>query len=400
MRSLHTPRPNAARSLILTFAGLAVILWLLSQFSTHSVLFPAGPAFEDILVYKGRFTLYHTAKFFTSRAFSAFAYPAGSAPIYEAFYKTSNPVQAYCTLAGTATLSALLAAYTYLGRFQLARLFLPLLVATGFPLIFLIQRANIEIVLWILVALGIVAYRRGLPVVAAVLFGLAATTKLYPIFMLGLFLAPKNRRGRHDLTAFAVGMLTALLGMAWSLQYAGPTFALAAQGFFTGVSRFQDHYVDTVSSVEIAFDHCFFAPVKYWAYTHHASPAPYTHLYFLFAGALALVLFLRVRSMPFLNRVIFLSVAMVALPPVSFSYTLVHLYVPLLLLVGTLAKRQAISRMTLTVLALLLFLMLPLSSLRALAPLPTGLLQSIALLTLFLLSAAIQWPETSGMQVP
>ena len=392
-------RPNRTLSLlVLSFAAIATILWLLPLFTLHSVLFPSGPNFEDILVYKGRFTLYHSAKFFTSRAFSAFAYPAGSAPIYEAFYKTSDPVQTYCLLAGILSLIALMAGFVCFQRAKIASLYLPLLIATSFPLVFLIQRANIEIVLWVLVAAGILAYSRGMPFLAAILFGLAATTKLYPIFMLGLFLGPKINRSRHDLPAFATGLLTFLLGMALSLIYAGPTFAIATRGFFTGVSRFQNSYVDVVSRTEIVFDHCFFSPVKYWAYNHHTSPAPYTHLYLLLAGTLALLLFLRVRCLPFLNRAIFLTVAMVALPPVSFNYTLVHMYLPMLLLVCALATQRT-SPTSFAALALLLFVMLPLASLRTVYPLPTGLMQSIALIGLMVLSCLTVWSGTSQMEV-
>jgi hypothetical protein len=382
--------------LILTFAAIAAVLWLLPLFSSHSVLFPSGPNFADILVYKGRFTLYHSAKFFTSRVFSAFAYPAGSAPIYEAFYKTSNPVQTYCLLAGIASLIFFVATYVCLSRARHTTLFLPLLITAGFPLIFLIQRGNIEIVLWIVIAAGIVAYRRGQSIVAALLFGLAATTKLYPIFMLGFFLGPAAKRSRQDVPAFILGVVTFALGMFAAVIYAGPNFATAARGFFTGVSRFQDHYVEVVSRVEIIFDHCFFSPVKYWAYNHHTSPAPYTRLYFFVAGTLTLLLFLRVRSLPFLNRVIFLTVAMVALPPVSFNYTLVHLYLPLLLVISSVAAPRAPAT-AMAALALLLFAMLPLASLWAITTMPTGLMQAAALLALMLLSTATPWPGNSRM---
>jgi hypothetical protein len=392
----RTPSSRALSVLIFVFAAMAVVLWLLALFSRHSVLFPAGPPFEDILVYKGRFTLYHSAKFFSSRAFSGFAYPAGSAPIYEAFYKFSDPVRTYCIVAAIATLIGLATMYTCLARAKVTKLFIPLLFATSFPLIFLIQRANIEIILWMLVAVGIVAYSRGLSIVAAILFGAAATTKLYPIFMLGLFLSPAAKRSRQDLPAFAVGLLTFFFGMIFAIAYAGPSVDIAAHGFFTGVNRFQDHYVDAVSRVEIAFDHCFFSPIKYWAYNHHTSPAPYTHLYLLSAATLAIVLFLRIRHLPFLNRVLFLTVAMVALPPVSFNYTLVHLYLPMLLLLSAVATPRAPAP-AIAAFALLLLVMLPLASLWVFAPLPTGLMQSGALLALLLLSALTAWPGSSGM---
>ena len=388
--------PRWLNRLVFTLSAVAAILWLLPLFASHSVLFPAGPGFEDIIVYQGRFTVYHTLKFFTSRAFSGFAYPPGAAPIYEVFYATSDAVQAYLLLAGATTLTALAAAYLFLRRNGSAKLF-PLLLFFCFPLIFLIQRANIEIVLWVIIVLGVLAYRRGAAILAAVLFGIAASIKLYPILLLGLFLKPASRRTRQDLPAFAIGLVTTVVALIAATAYTGPTFLLAAHGFTTGVDRFQDHYVDTVSKVEVAFDHSLFSPLKYLAYSNHASPAPWTQTYYLIAGAFALLLFVRVRTLPFLNRAVFLLAAMVSLPPVSFTYTLVHLYLPLLLLLCALAaSRKPPPATAVIVCALLLFLMLPLVSLYVFQPLPTGPIQSFVLLAILILSALTAWPDAPG----
>ncbi|MES2390436.1 MAG: glycosyltransferase family 87 protein, partial [Acidobacteriota bacterium] len=324
-RAVLRPATDWLRRILLALSIASVVLWLLPIFSSHSVLFPPGPNFEDILIYRGRFTLYHTAKFFTSRAFSGFAYPAGSAPIYAAFYATGDGVAAYFTIAVAASIAALAATFFYLRRYNLAHLF-PWLIFFTFPLVWLIQRANIELILILIVATGILAYYRSLTYVAAILFGLAAAMKLYPILLLGLFLSRKR-----DLPAFLTGIFTALLSMAAAIEFSGPTFTIAAQGFANGLNRFQSRFVNTVSPVELAFDHSLFSPIKWFAYAHHASSGPYMHPYYLLAGAFAALLFLRVRTLPSLNRVIFLTTAMLALPPVSFSYTLVHLYLPTIL---------------------------------------------------------------------
>jgi hypothetical protein len=372
------------------FVGVCVaaLLWILPLFTTRHILFPAGPNFADITVYKGRFSVYHTARFFTSRAFSGFAYPPGAAPIYEAFYRTANATQSYLTLAAGTVLAAGVAAWVALRRLGLSR-YMPALLLFSFPLVFLIQRANIEIMLWIAVALGLVAYRGGFAVVAAVLFGLAAAVKLYPIFLLGLF-----SKRRRDLTAFTVGVVTAVAALVGATAYAGPTFVMAARGFTTGIGHFQDHYVDTVSVVEVMYDHSLFSPLKYVAYAHHESPGPWTHWYYLIAGGVTLLLFLRVRTMPSVNRVLFLVAAMVCLPPVSFAYTLVHLYVPALLLLGVVLGAQTRVPVTAAVtLALLVLLLLPLVSLNVLQMMPTGPMQSVILFGVMVLATAVPWPE-------
>jgi hypothetical protein len=402
--------PRSLTLLVYSFTAIAAILCLVALLTPHPTLFPSGPNFEDIIVYKGRFTLYHSAKFFTSRAFSGFAYPAGAAPIYALFYATVNATSTYLILSTIATLTALTAAFLFLRNHAATKLFAPLLLFT-FPIIFLIQRANIELILWLLIAAAILAYRRNLAIPAAILIGVAAAIKLYPILLLGLFLAPAGKRSRHDLPAFAIGLLTALLATAAAIAYTGPTFSLAAHGFFTGVDKFQGHYVDTVSKVEVVFDHCLFSPFKYLAFTQHISPAPWRITYYVIAATIVLLLFLRVRTLPFLNRLVFLVVAMVCLPPVSFTYTLVHLYLPTLLLLAFLlvptkessrpqpsgAQRTAVPPPTsaFAALALLLFLLLPLPALNALTPLPTGPIQSFALLALLVLCTLSPWPDST-----
>lgn len=373
--------------LVYLFAAVAAGLWLAAWLSPHSVLFPPGPTFADITVYKGRFTLYHTAKFFTSRAYSGFAYPAGAAVIYEQLYKTSDAVTTFYCLAAAAALAFLGIGAWILARAGALRLAPALAIATSFPIVFLIQRANIEIVLWILIALGLLSAWRGWSVAAAILFGIAAAVKLYPVLLLGLFL-----RRKRDLPAFLVGVLTAILAMCWSIAHAGPTFSIAAEGFFHGVDRFQTHYVDAVSRVEIAFDHCFFSAFKYHASLHHMSPAPWRTTYYAVAGLCALLLFLRVRTLPFLNAVLFLVTAMVTLPPVSFAYTLVHLELPLLLLLGALTARGRMPATAVLALLLLLAVMLPLPALHTFGIVPTGPLASFLLAALLLLTALQPWP--------
>jgi hypothetical protein len=388
-----TQAPRWLSALMLVLCIASALLWLLPLVSSRHVLFPAGPVFEDIVVYRGRFSLYHSIKFFTSRAYSAFAYPPGAAPIYAAFYRTGNAVQTYLTLAATATIAAGVVAWKLLRRTSAAGLF-PLLIFFCFPLVFLIQRANIEIILWLLVAGGLLAHRRGLAVSAAILIGLAAAIKLYPILLLGLFL---NRR--ESFRAFWAGLGTAIIGLLAACAYTGPTLLAALRGFTIGVDRFQDHYVDKVSSTEVMFDHSLFSPLKYYAYSHHASPAGWMTLYYLLAGTFALLLFWRVRTLPPLNRVIFLTVAMISLPPVSFTYTLMHLYLPILLLIAAFSASRATPPLTaFLTLALLLFLMLPIVSLNVIRTTPSGPIQSFALFAVLLLSAITPWSGKTGLQ--
>jgi len=394
-RILPGPATNSARSLtriLYVFAAISAVLWtigLLPILHGHaSPLYPYGPNFEDILVYIGRFTLFHTKAFFTSRKFSGFAYPAGCSILYAALYATSNAVTTYLWLAAATTLAALATTFAYLKRAAALSLFVPLLFLS-FPFVFLVQRANVELILVLLVAFGILAYLRGLTYAAAILFGLAAACKLYPIFLLGLFLKRKQ-----DIPAFATGLVTAILAMCAAIAYAGPDFSTAAYGFFHGVDRFQDHYAVTVRSAEVNWDHCFFSPIKYYSSKTRLPLAPLMKPYYAIAGTVALLLFLRVRTMPALNRILFLTVAMVSLPPVSYAYTLVHLYLPALLLLTYLLTSRSKPPITATLaLTILFFLFLPLCGLLPLMQIPDGPIQSVALMLLMPLTVLVPWHQ-------
>jgi hypothetical protein len=402
MRASSISAPPWLLRLLSAFAVVAAVLWILPvtpMLTGHpfafTALFPGGRAFADILVYHARFTLFHTRKFFlVTRGISAFAYPAGAAPVYEVFNSFAHPDIAYLDVAAawtaifTAITWAILAKASSAGT--ATRLYMRLALLS-FPLIFLIERANIELILWMIVAIGILAYRKGYAVPAAILFGVAASMKLYPIFLLGLFL-----KRRRDLPAFAIGIVTALAATAFAIAYAGPTFSIAAHGFYVGVDRFQDHYAETVRSAEIDFDHSLFSPIKYWSYVQHQSLQAWMTPYYLCAGAFAGLLYLRVRTLPFLNRVIFLVAAMVSLPPVSYSYTLIHLFLPVVLFVAALLKTRNAPTTAKLAFAAMLFMLLPLVALSAWQDIPAGPIQSLGLLFLLPLAAISPWEDTTS----
>jgi hypothetical protein len=402
MRESSTSASPWLLRLLSAFALVAAVLWILPvtpMLTGHpfafTALFPGGRAFADILVYHARFTLFHTRKFFLiTRGISAFAYPAGAAPVYEAFNTFAHPDSVYLVVAAIWTTIFTAITWAILAKASSAstatRLYLRLALLS-FPLVFLIERANIEIVLWMIVVLGILAYRKGYAVPAAILFGVAASMKLYPIFLLGLFL-----KRRRDLPAFAAGVITALAATGLAIAYAGPTFSIAAHGFFVGVDRFQDHYAETVRSAEINFDHSLFSPIKYWAYVQHQSLRTWLTPYYLCAGAFTGLLYLRVRTLPFLNRVIFLVVAMVSLPPVSYSYTLIHLYLPIVLFLAALLQTPRAPATAKAALVLLLFLLLPLIAISAWQTIPAGPIQSFGLLLLLPLAAISPWKDTGS----
>jgi hypothetical protein len=105
------------------------------------------------------------------------------------------------------------------------------------------------------------------------------------------------------------------------------------------------------------------------------------------------------------NQVAFLVTAMILLPPVSYEYTLVHLYVPLLLLLATLVwhsgeSATAVSFTALGALACMLTMLLPVDLLGKAPVVLAGQLQVIPLVLLLCFAVAAPWTSETAAVTP
>ena len=187
------------------------------------------------------FRLVHTAAFFDGVGDSRVAYPPLGAVVYAALYGTGHAVGIYL-----ATAAAWLATSVWGVRRELMRrqicartaLLFPLTVAlVSFPIAALLQRGNIELFLWVIAATGTWAFLRGRDDAAAVLWGLAAAMKLYPIIFLALLLP------RHKWRAFAVGVATFVGATLAAMAWLGPTMGVAWHGSLRNVFGYQGYRV-------------------------------------------------------------------------------------------------------------------------------------------------------------
>jgi Glycosyltransferase family 87 len=287
------------------------------------------PLFSDFWSYNYVFRSIHTAAFFQSSR--RFAYPAFSAVVYDvAYHLGRRPHAIYLT---TEFAVCGLAAYFFfrkicrigLRRFPAAILVLCSLLFS-YPLFFLFETGNIEIFTCILTAVGLWAALKGHDSSAAVLWGAAGAMKIYPLILLALFLSRAKWR------SLAVGIAAFALISVLSMWFVGPTIPIAFAGSISGVGGFVSVYSETVRTQELPFDHSLLAPMKIFAFVmaHRTGTLSFlTNPYLLIAGTTALLaFFLRARHMPVTNQILFLFAAMVSLPPVSYDYTLVHLYAP------------------------------------------------------------------------
>ena len=121
-------------------------------------------------------------------------------------------------------------------------------------------------------AIGVWCFLTGRTNTSAILIGLAASLKLYPFILLGLFL-PRRKYG-----GFLLGIATFAAVTVLSLYFVGPTISAAAHWDAEQIDAFSKYYVGDVWA--LGYDHSLFGLVK--AFTLHWHPN-------YFAWALSLI---------------------------------------------------------------------------------------------------------------
>lgn len=353
----------------------------------------ADRLFGDLLENRPAFALLHTPDFFNDRIFLPVSYPPFSAILMGALYATGYPIAIYLAVAVAWLFVACWFARKQLLRYGIsarsAAWFPVLLVLVSFPIVGLLQRGNIELFVWISAAAGVWAYVSGRNVTAGILWGVAASLKLYPLAFFLLLLSRRAFRG-----AFA-GLASFALASFAAIAYLGPTIAVAAKGSINVIFGYQGLRTAEWSMHELAANHSFFGLVKLAAILLNRSPASWTLPYYAIGGALFLWLFAkRLVHLPEVNQLLAVTVFMLMLPPVSYFYTLVHLYAPWLVLVllHIRAERNGVTipRLGATVLLFLpLFISFTLLTYARIL-LFGGLVQAVVLYGL--LACAVQYP--------
>ncbi len=283
-----------------------------------------------------------TRREFGGQGYEVFPYPVPAVYSYLFFNKVfSNPLKAYL-------LAVLLSVFVAAGAFavRLGRIAprqkLPYVVVavtlfTAFPLLYLLDRGNLEGLIWILLLLAIVCFYKKLYTATALLLAGAAAMKLFPALLFLLLLT------RRKFWAFFAAILAtaAFTLLAWT--GVGPTIRQAALDSSKSGSMLKEQYIIGLRPLEIGWDHSLIAFAKQVAYLrfhlqHGSGGAPAGPIYIpgvstavIVYGVLSPLLFLllywfRLRTLPVLNQLISLLLLCILLPFVSNEYTLVHAY--------------------------------------------------------------------------
>jgi hypothetical protein len=297
----------------------------------------------DLLVFRPGFQHFGTPLFWQSFEYP-FTYPAPLAILVGLLFRFAHPVRVYLLLecCGIATFAWWFVRLLTTRNIApaIAWMFTGSTLAMTWPLLFLIDTANAEGFVIILLVCGVLAVLRGHWWGGAALIGLAGAMKIFPLVLLGLLVAQRRYR------EFVFALVVAALVTVASLAYLGPSIVEAQRHIDVGLALIKHLYLFTFKPDAAALDHSLWVAVRYAAVygdrlIHPTAMADRTNhilelalrVYLVLSAVTGLALFfLRLRRLPMLNLLLALTVCAVLLPPLSLEYTLVHLMLPFALL--------------------------------------------------------------------
>ena len=280
-------------------------------------------------------------------------YPAPMMCVYILFNRVfREPLYAYLLfiiISVTAAAAGLIAAlFSSANRWQLAGV-VGVSAILSYPLIFLLERGNMEGFVWAVLAVGLTAFVLRHHKTAGVLFALAASMKLFPGLLL-LLLFARKRYKELVVSVVAFGVFT-VIGL-WTIN---PSIPAAIGEVRAGLAKLSESHLAGYRYDEIGYDHSLFSILKQVLFLSHrhdpddpalnsdirAAALPYM---LLVLPVLPAVYWFRIRKLPLLNQAIALIVLAVTIPYISFEYTLNHVYFALALFLLFLARDVATGR--------------------------------------------------------
>jgi hypothetical protein len=314
-------------------------------------LFTKADQFHDLTGHRDKIAHLRDGAVALAHGEPLFNFPPPAAYVFKIFFIFGNhAVRAYLVFLAICILGFAFVAWCACRPSRAVRLSTAAAIVTtvvlGYPMWFTADRGNIEGVVWVLSAAGLYIFLRRRVLAAAILIGLAASIKPFPILFLFLLLH------RHKYKEAALGVAVAAGLVIAAFAALGPTPLQAYRDLKPVAPRYMNSYVLVLAHMDEArFEHSLLDGMKSAALTvemggirpHKAigdteklreEPGGWhvvrtlVRVYpFVAISGLGL-LFAVFYKMPVLNQVTALCVAVSLIPPVSSDYTLLQLYLP------------------------------------------------------------------------
>ncbi|MFH1428287.1 MAG: glycosyltransferase family 87 protein [Candidatus Margulisiibacteriota bacterium] len=201
----------------------------------------------------------------------------------------------------------------------------------SYPLMFLLDRGNNEGILFILIALFVRYYLKKEYILSAILLGLAIGMKLYPIVFLILYI--KDKKYKEIIVSLTSTVLFTVIAISAIGFPAGTIYKEISRN----LALFQTQIVTTLGYVP--YNHSLYNLANHVLGNLLGIAVNYrilTNSYVVvsFAVFAAVAYFILRYDLKNWERVLLLTITMIFLPYASFDYTLIHLYIPLLLFIN------------------------------------------------------------------
>jgi hypothetical protein len=299
-------------------------------FAVNSLFFRGGDdAFRDLLNFDPV-----TERMRAEAGYLPICYPAPMMCGYVLFARVfPRPLNAYLAFLVISAVSGAACLIWALSDSRANRLRLAAVVVISlvlsYPLLFVLERANLEGIVWTVTALGLAAFVARHHKTAGVLFALAASMKIYPGVLVLLLVARK--RYKEAVISMVAGVIFTVI----ALRVLGPSIPAEFEEVRAGLEHLSVSHIMPYLPTEIRYDHSLFSVVKQLLHVRYgrdtaalnsairAAALPYSLL--VISGFVALYWF-RVRKLPILNQVIALVILSITLPYMSLEYTLSHVY--------------------------------------------------------------------------
>ena len=314
----------------------ATMTYLLQTLHPYAVtLFWNGHVGSDFTTFAERSQHFGTPTYWDDFNYP-FTYPAPIAPIFAVLFKLPHPLAIYLALccAGLVAWGAWLSReITSAGiHATQAAAFVLVTLTASWPIVLLLNTANIEGLLAIILAGGVYAVLCNRCWLGATLIGLAAAMKLFPFILLALLLSKRRYR------EFAWGLIVAAATTLGSLALLGPNIINAQRHIADGFRFLNEAFILSTQRDALNYSHSLFSVLKFAIafiariFGSQASDtllATTLRVYMVVAALAGLALyFLVIRRLPLLNQILALTICAVLLPPLSADYTLVELLLP------------------------------------------------------------------------